>query len=32
MKVFGAIWRWRVPVRMGMHGVLGFIDSLARRT
>ena len=32
MKVFGAIWRGRIPVRLGVHGMLGFIDSLARRT
>ena len=31
MKVVAAAWRWRVGVRSRQYGILGFIDSVARR-
>lgn len=31
MKLFGALWRWRVPVRSDVVGIAGFVDSIARR-
>lgn len=31
MKGAAAVWRWRVGVRSRQYGILGFIDSVARR-
>ena len=31
MKVMASTWRWRVGVRSLQYGILGFIDSVARR-
>ena len=31
MKGVALIWRWRVGVRSRQYGILGFIDSVARR-
>ena len=31
MKGVASVWRWRVSVRSRQYGVLGFIDSVARR-
>jgi hypothetical protein len=31
MKGVASTWRWRVGVRSRQYGILGFIDSVARR-